>query len=407
MTNSATAVTPRPPHVDPALLREDPLAPLAALRRDHGVIAMSPNVYMALRAGDVLDLLARQGRGTRQAEGHEFVRISGVPEGVTARLLTDFMLFSNDRDHRTKRGLFARSFAHRRIAAERPRIRAVANRIVGDLPRGAGFDFTDLMSARVPAHMIAALLGLPPSEAPVFTQWVYQVSRAVSPVYPVEDHADIERACSALCAYVEAHLRARLSRPQDDMLSELVTNWKQDPTVTFDVLVHQVVGLVIAGSDTTRASFSMLVALLLRTPGNWEAVRADRGLIPGAVAEALRYEPVAGNLTLLATEDLQVSGHSLPAGSVLRLSLLSAMRDPAMYADPDRFDITRTDHPRLHLAFGMGAHRCIGEMLARIEMEEGLAALLDAAPQITLERTPRMLGFGGIRQITAMQVRIG
>ena len=86
---------------------------------------------------------------------------------------------------------------------------------------------------------------------------------------------------------------------------------------------------------------------------------------------------------------------------------VSAMRDPALYENPDRFDIRRADGPRLHPVFGLGPHRCIGEMLARLEMAEGLAALIAAAPDITMEVAPRMSGFGGIRQITPMHVRIG
>ena len=85
---------------------------------------------------------------------------------------------------------------------------------------------------------------------------------------------------------------------------------------------------------------------------------------------------------------------------------MSAMRDPELYADPETFDMRRTDHPRLHLIFGQGPHRCIGEMLARPEMEESLEALLADAPGIEIETAPRMVGFGGIRQVTPMIVRI-
>jgi len=91
---------------------------------------------------------------------------------------------------------------------------------------------------------------------------------------------------------------------------------------------------------------------------------------------------------------------------MLRVSTMSAMRDPALYAEPDRFNIRRGVHQHQHPVFGTGPHRCIGEMLARVEMQEGLAALLCAVSEIEMETPPRMLGFGGIRQITPMPVRI-
>ncbi|MEM7634582.1 MAG: cytochrome P450, partial [Pseudomonadota bacterium] len=168
----------------------------------------------------------------------------------------------------------------------------------------------------------------------------------------------------------------------------------------------QVVGLIIAGSDTTRTAFAMLIAMLLERPTDWAALRFDPALIPGAVSEGMRYEPSVATIPRLTTAPLELDGNEVPAGVALSLSTMSAMRDPAVYANPEQFDIRRTDHPRFHPVFGIGPHRCIGEMLARIEMEESLAAILNGAPEIELQTRPRMMGFGGIRQITPMKVRI-
>jgi cytochrome P450 len=145
---------------------------------------------------------------------------------------------------------------------------------------------------------------------------------------------------------------------------------------------------------------------LLEHPLEWVAVKADQSLIPGAVAEGMRYDPSVGSIARFTSEPLEIGYVWLSAGVMLSVSTMSAMRDPALYADPGRFDIRRADHPRLHPVFGLGPHRCIGEMLARLEMEEGLAALISATPDIEMEAPPRLLGFGGIRQITPMPVRI-
>jgi hypothetical protein len=235
---------------------------------------------------------------------------------------------------------------------------------------------------------------------------VQTIARAVSPVYPQADHTEIESAAIRLFAYVENHLLMRLGMPHGDLLSTLAADWQTHPAISFTSLVHQVLGLIVGGIDTTRAAFAMLVALLAEHPKAWAAVKADHTLIPGAVAEALRYEPPVGSIARVTAAPITIGNVTLPAGVVLRVSLLSALRDPDLYAEPDRFDIDRGDHPRLHPVFGTGAHRCIGEMLARLEMQEGLAALVSAVDAIEMDEPPQLSGFGGIRRITPMPLRV-
>jgi cytochrome P450 len=226
----------------------------------------------------------------------------------------------------------------------------------------------------------------------------------VTTIYPHEQHEMIESAAVELFDYVDAHLASRLQAPRGDLLSELVTSWQADQSISFDSPIFQVIGMIIGGSDTTRAAFAKLVALLLQHRQAWEALKADGTLIPGAISEAMRFDPSVGSIPRITTEPVEISGAHLPAGTAMILSTLSALRDPVLYPDPDRFDIHR-EHPRLH-PVGSGPHRCIGEMLARLEMEEGLSALIAGAPDIEMESPPRMIGFGGIRQITPMPVRI-
>jgi cytochrome P450 len=171
-------------------------------------------------------------------------------------------------------------------------------------------------------------------------------------------------------------------------------------------ILSQVVTIIIAGSDTTRGAIAVQVSLLLQHRDQWDAVCADAALIAPAVSEALRYEPVVGSIPRFTVEDIELGGYVVPRHSVLSLSTLSAMRDPAVYADPDRFDIRRNDHPRRHLIFGVGVHRCLGEVLARAELEESLAALTNRLPQLQLSgEPPSLLGHGGIRRIDAMRVK--
>ena len=392
------------PMIDPQTLIENPHMNLAALRVHHPVIRLGERHYMALRAKDVVPMFTDP--RTRQIEGKDYVRLTQIPKGVTERLVSDFFLFSNEDIHRTKRGLFAKTFAFGAMSEQTARIRATADRIVAELPRGESFDFVECMAAQIPAEMIAAILGLPEGEAEYFVPRVNVLARSVAPIYPHTRHREIEAAAADLFSYVEGHLRSRLEMPGKDLLSSLATDWNENPLISYESLVHQVLGIIVGGTDTTRAGFAMMVALLLRHRDQWEALRDDPALIPGAVNEALRYDPPVGSITRFTREDVEIGGIRVPAGVMLRLSMMSAMRDRDLYVRPDQFDIRRSDHPRLHTVFGLGPHRCLGEMLARLEMQEGLAALLAAAPDIRLETSPRLLGFGGIREITRMQVRI-
>ena len=404
MNEHVQRVADHPRVIDPTTLCDAPHIRLAELRRETPLVQLGPDQYLVLRAQHVLSLFTDL--RTRQIEGPEFVALNQIPDGILVRFLSDLFLFSNGAAHRAKRALFARSFAYRIMRDARGPVRAVADGIVASLPRGDRFDFVDCMAARVPADMIAAILGLPKSDSPYFAELVYSVGRAFTPIYPHDHHDEIEIATGALVVYVEGQLRERLATPRDDLLTALVADWRAEQDIPFESLVFQIVGLIIGGSDTTRAAFAMLVALLLQHPDDWAALQSDPTLIPGAVAEGMRYDPSVGSIPRVTTAPIEFDGIGVPAGVVLRLSTMSAMRDPALYADPDHFDIRRTDHPRLHMVFGLGPHRCLGDMLARIEMEEGLAAVLDAVPGIELETPPRMLGFGGLRQITPMHVRI-
>ena len=150
-------------------------------------------------------------------------------------------------------------------------------------------------------------------------------------------------------------------------LSRFLAEAEAAGDLTSEEVVVQLVQMIIGGTDTTRVAGAMQAALLLQHPQQWAAVRRDPRLIPAAVAEALRYEPSVGSAGRVAREASDLDGSVVPAGSMILLSTLSALRDEAAFHDPDTFDIRRADLPRLHPIFGGGAHRCIGEALARIE----------------------------------------
>jgi cytochrome P450 len=142
--------------------------------------------------------------------------------------------------------------------------------------------------------------------------------------------------------------------------------------------------LVNAGGDTTYRGTSILLTGLLRNPDQLEAVRQDRNLIPQAIEEALRWDGPVLVQTRMTTEDVTLGGVDIPAGSVLDVVAGAANRDPAKFAEPDRFDIFRPRGSR-HFSFAGGPHICIGQHLARVEMTRALHAILDRLPNLRLD----------------------
>lgn len=390
------------PTLTVAELEADPHGTFRTWRPRLPVVGHEVAGFVVLRAGDV-DRLMRDARA--QATETLYPKTRGIPEGRLFDIFAHGMLTANGAVHRRRRSPFTRTFATRLIEGLRPRIRASAEGLVRDwLPDGE-VDLVARYTALIPAQTIADILGLPHDDIPRFTQLAYDVSRVLSFTFEPEDIPDLEAAAVALQDYVRAILDARRSAPQDDFLSRFLAEAEAAGDLTPDEVVVQLVQLIIGGTDTTRVAGAMQTALLLQHPEQWAAVRRDPGLIPAAVAESLRYEPSVGSAGRVAREAIDLDGTIVPAGSMILLSTLSALRDEAAFRDPDTFDIGRDDLPRLHPIFGGGAHRCIGEALARIELEEGLGALTRLAPGLRLTGgMPVLHGHSGIRRIGPLRV---
>lgn len=374
-----------------------------AYRRAVALLRIHPLRVCALRAADVTGLSSDP--RLMQLPGAKGADAAGIPPGRVRSLLETTMLMSNGTTHQRRRGAFTKTFAHPVVRRKREQVRAVADQIVDDLPRGKAFDFLDLCASRLPAEMIATVLGLPIEQSPWFARQVYSLSRCLTLPYDINNHDEVEAAAEALYHFVAETLAERRETPRDDFLSMLATDGSAR-ALSPEELIYQVMSVIIGGSDTTRSAFNMAVGRLLQNRALWNEVQANRDLIPAAVNEALRLEPPVGGMPRYVPEPITIGELNVEAGQLLNLLTLSAMRDETCFARPEAFDLHREDHILPHPVFGGGAHRCLGEMLARIELEEGLAALMDGAPDIELVEMPRMLGNLGIRRSTPLIARI-
>ncbi|MGI3903127.1 MAG: cytochrome P450 [Janthinobacterium lividum] len=390
-----------------------PLVSLEDLAADpHGVyryfrqrvpfIRRSDDMLVVLRAGDVRQLSTDH--RVRQTET-EFIRSLGVEDGPLFRVFEEGMLTSNGDVHRNRRAPFTRTFSLRLIASLRPMIRAVAEEIIDGWDQAGEIDLLDAFASPLPARVIAAVLGLPAEDVPTFTSLVYSVARILSSQPIPDGPSALQEDTRRLLAYVEEALDRRRREPADDFLTAYLAALEAGDRLSASEGIVQIAILIIGGSDTTRAALASMVNLLLKH-GHYGEVCRDPALVPAAVAESLRFEPSVGSIARVTLDSIDLAGGHLSGGRLVSLSNMSAMRDETVFERPDTFDLHRTDQQRLHMVFGGGAHRCLGEGLAKAELEEALAALTRRLPGLELAgSSPTMQGHFGIRWIDPVRVR--
>lgn len=379
----------------------DQHAVLKRMREQAPIVRTSIGMVMALRHRHIDQLVTTD--ATRQLET-EVAMLQGITNGPIFDLLSNVMLFANGESHSRRRAPISRTFAFKLMDAMRPRAAELAAELVEARIGQGPVDFVNDIAAQIPARIIADVLGIPRSDLPVFMQWIADTGEALG-FFNQERRPQIEASLTAFNAYVADLLEQRRAAPREDFLSEYVAATASEGALTEAEIRTQVVGLILAGSDTTRGSMCMALAHLLIRPDQWQAFCADpEGLKKAVVNEGLRYDPVIPGLPRVTLREIEVDGYLLPAGVPVAVSLLSAMRDPDVYADPDTFNIHRNDHPRWHPIFGAGAHRCAGEALARAEMEEALATIARLAPKTELVGAFPTLGSGPLRQVDGMTV---
>ncbi len=308
-------------------------------------------------------------------------------------LASSQMIFQDPPEHTQLRALVSRAFTPRRIGALEDRIRELCNDFL-DEQRGKGtFDFVQDYAARLPAMVIASLLGVPLEDQPRVRALIDQVFHLEPDVGMINDVS--LSAMIELHGYLTGYMIEREEHPRDDMLTDLVQAEISTPEgtvrrLTLDESATFANLLVSAGTETVARLLGWACIVLDAHPDQRAELAADPALIPPAVEELLRYEapsPVQGRWL---TADTTLHGQVVPAGSKVLLLTGSAGRDEREYADPDRFDIHRRFDS--HVAFGFGVHFCLGAALARMEGRIGLEEVLRRYPtwEVDHERSRRL-----------------
>ncbi|MFB7653133.1 MULTISPECIES: cytochrome P450 [unclassified Streptomyces] len=286
------------------------------------------------------------------------------------------LLGVDDPEHRAQRRMVIPEFTLKRAAAMRPRIQEIVDeRLDAMVAQGPPADLVPAFALPVPSMVICALLGVPYADHDFFEEQSRRLLRGPRP-------ADTLEARDRLESYLGELVDRKRKEPGEGLLDDLVRQQLSEGALDRDQLIAFAVILLVAGHETTANMISLGTFTLLRNPGRLAELRADPGLLPGAVEELMRVLSIADGLLRTAVEDIEVEGQTIRAGDGVVFSTSVINRDETVYPEPDALDWHRP--ARHHVAFGFGIHQCLGQNLARAELEIALRSLFERLPELRL-----------------------
>lgn len=361
-------------------VRANPYALYARLRREAPVSQVDPRgMWLLTRQEEVLFALKHP----------ELFASSGLSRALEVgwlgrpHPLASGMSFADPPRHGRLRGLVQQAFTPGALARLEPFIRSAAEPLVGDLMQRRQVDFTQELAVPLASSVIGQLLGLDTFLYKRVKRWAEDVV-GMSSVQPQDfaRQAQVRESVEELRAYLEETIEARRHQPREDTVSALVQARLDGEALTQEEMLSFLFLLLAAGLETTVLLLGSAMVLLREHPQVFAQVRAEPERLPRFVEEVLRYEPPVQGSMRVTTTEVELAGVRIPAGSLVMPVVASALRDERHVPDGERFDPDRLG--AIPLAFGHGAHFCLGAPLARLEARVALEVLL-----------PRCRGLGG------------
>jgi cytochrome P450 len=336
--------------------------------------------YAVSRFADV-DAFSRDPKTFCSSHGTVLEMISPEPTDM------EIMIFMDPPDHTRYRRLVSKAFTPRRMAQLEDDIRTLCADLLDALAGRSSFDYVQDFGARVPAYVIAALLGVPPEDRDMVRGWIDESFHLDPEKGMYNDVSAV--AMGKLQEYAAGALAERQKKPRDDMFTDLVNGEIVDEDgelrrLTMEQSVNFALLIGSAGTETVARLLGWAALTLDDNPEQRVELAADAGLLSNAVEELLRYEAPSPVQSRWCTADVGIHGQTIPANSKVVMITGSAGRDERVFPDADRFDIHRKiDH---HLSFGYGIHFCLGAALARTEGRIALEETLKRFPEWSVNR---------------------
>jgi cytochrome P450 len=366
----------------------DPPPGYAALRDDDSVAkAACPSgidAWVVTRYEDVRTLLRDPRLSSRQAPSAH-----AMPHADWDREVSKGNILQLDgEDHARLRRALISEFTVRRIEQLRPYIRQIVDEhIDAMLASGTSADLYEQFALPIPSLVICELLGVPYEDRDKFHAWSAVLMLVDS------EPAAAQAVSQELSGYLAGLIQAKMAQPADDLLSRLIARGQDDGTaLPLEILVELAIILLIGGHETTANQIALSTAVLLRDPEQLAKLRANPDIAPSAVEEMLRYLSIVQfGLLRQATDDLEIGDHQISAGEWIVAATTAGNRDERFFPKPDEIDLERPTNR--HLAFGFGIHQCLGQQLARVELQEVYTRLFARIPTLRLTAEPAELPY--------------
>lgn len=361
----------------------DPYPMLAGIRADSPVLHVELGAGGRYRHDDeaprISSLFTVTSYELAQQVLTDHARFSSAAHGMTiGPVMGRTILEMDPPEHQRHRALVAKAFRARMLDQWSDAIiGATVRELIDAFARDGRADLIPQLTFPFPVRVIARVLGLPEADWPRFLRLSTKL------IAVMRNWEGALAASRELRGYFAEIIADRRRRTRDDLISQLISAEVDGRRLSDEEIYPFLLLLLPAGAETTYRSSSNLLFGLLSHPDQLEAVRADRDLLPRAIEEALRWETPLLTVARSATEEVELGGVRIPAGGFVAVSLGAANRDPARYADPDAFDVTREGGQAI--SFGAGIHKCLGMHLARMEMRILVSAVLDRLPGLRLD----------------------
>jgi cytochrome P450 len=354
--------------------------------RETAPMHLSPlGFYVASRHADI-NFILRDKRFGKDFAGRMTRRFGEKAlEEPVYRSMRHWMLQLDPPDHTRLRGLVAKAFTARRVEDMRPRIQEIVDQTLDAVMQKCRLDLIAGFALRLPVIVICEMLGIPEDDREMFFG-ARSSGRLLDPVPLTKAELDEANAANlALAEYFRGLFELRRREPGNDLTTQLVQAEEEGSKLSNEELTANIILLFGAGHETTVNLIGNGLLALHRNPDQLALLQSNPALIGPAIEELLRYDSSVQLTGRTALESVEVGGVEILKGESILCLLGAANRDPAVYADPDRLDVTRENiRP---MSFGGGIHFCLGAQLARIEAEVAFATLLRRLPQLALDDT--------------------